>query len=354
MFIGIRCGIQSLFTLGFTLNIDAIFVTASLGPVMNLSRTDSPRPASRELLPAKTTRASSGVLVPSSGQDSAVPAALQALADGLPSADWAHIKMLVTDVFVAAGHPPPCISRDTLPLLRELKTFAADYLKHMRQKGSSSLALMQRCVMSFVRLHPALELHQVKSEHVREWLAIQRKEALTSSSLAHRLWALKSMFRHAISLGYLAVNPCDGLLRGRPERGVTRGVMSDAQFSRLEAYLRGAGLADWLTACLCVRYGGFRLAVACRLVSGGLPDGMPVLGPLRAHLEPFEAGVALCPSLSHLPSCTLCVRFRDILAEAGLGDGAVTLGRRCYRLLSAESMRQAYLAEVAGSKLNKI
>lgn len=286
----------------------------------------------------------------SGGQDS-VTRSLTELAGSLPKADWNHIKALIVDVFVAAGHAVPHITRDELPVLRLLKAFAGQYLEHLRGKkrSASHLNWSKRCLGAFCRAHPGLELHQVKSTHVEHWMAGQSL-GLAPGTADNKLKAIRAMFGHAVACGFLSINPCAGIkVPDKPT--LNKGPISDEQFSKLESHLRSVGSCDWLTACLCVRYGGMRLPVACRAAAGHIPQ-MVILGPLEAHLKAFSPGQPLCPSLSHLSPWSLCAKFSAVLDQAGVDRSCIAHRHgRSYRALSADSLRQAYLADVAGRRL---
>ncbi len=331
---------------------DSVRIQARLSVPVDGSR----RPLVRSL---GTTDASRGASVASS---------LQALADGLPSGDWLRIKRCVEDIFLAAGHPVPLISREALPVLRLVESLVSDYLKRKRGKVMPShYALMKRCLHEFSGTVRGLELVHVKGHHVQAWLDGLVAGGLSSGSVRNQLSCVAAFFRHAVLMGFLSVNPCAGVEVPDGGAAVQKEPMSDEDFAKLVAYLRAAGEWEWLTVCMIARYAGLRL-VDSACVSGaavsfadgaclldvtagktGKAEVIPVFEPLASFLRahPEKAG-KLAPGLAEMSASVLSKRFSALCDGSGICPQILTLpnGRR-HRRISFHSLKHSYVTDLS-------
>lgn len=298
-----------------------------------------------------------------SGTGSAVASALRKLASNIHTADWHQTRRNVEDVFLAAGLSVPQIIKDPLPVLLMVRPFTEEYLARKKGKMSTShYALLQRCLTPFARKHAAMELVHFKGMHVQAWADGLRGAGLAPGSIRNKLACVSGMFRYAVSMGHLSVNPCAGVDVPDAEAAVVREPMADTDFEKLCVLLREKS-PQWLTVAMLGRYAGLRLADAaavraedvsfsgdaCLLaVTPGktqVAEVLPVFAPLSVYLRSLAiTSGCLAPSLAKLsPSC-LSKQFCGFCDAAGVDGMAVVLPNgRTHRRVSFHALRHSFV-----------
>lgn len=332
------------------------------------SRPDSVRPQMRLSVPVNGSRVPllRSVGTTDTVKAAAVASSLQALADGIPSGDWLRIRRHVEDVFLAAGHPVPVISRDVLPVLRLIGPFVEEYIarREKTKLSASHKKLMKRCLTEFAALHSTMELVHFKGFHVQAWLDGLLVSGITVGTVRNLLSVVSAMFAHAVKLGVLSVNPCAGVDVPDAMPAVLKLPMADEDFERLHRFLSGnPEKKDWLVLAMGMRHAGLRLVDASLLsgvqvsfVDGAClldvtpgktdkPEVIPIFEPLASFLRGLgDVRGPLAPSLAGLsPSC-LSKRFSKLCDDAGIDPRLVTLPNgREHRRVSAHSLKHAFV-----------
>lgn len=291
---------------------------------------------------------------------------MQSLADVIPSGDWLRIKRDVEDIFLAAGHPVPIITRDALPVLRLIVPFVEDYIARRKKAklSDSHKKLMERCLTEFAAAHCTLEVVHFKGFHIQAWLDGLLVGELAVGSVRNQLSCVSALFGYAVKLGVVPFNPCAGIDVPDALPAVMKLPISDEDFDRLHGFLsRNPEKKDWLTVAMFMRHAGLRLvdaslvrgaqvsfpAGACLLdVTPGKtdkPEVIPIFEPLAGYLRGLgDIKDALAPSLSGLSSSCLSKRFSRLCDDAGIDPQVVTLKNgRNYRRVSGHSLKHAFI-----------
>ncbi len=288
---------------------------------------------------------------------------LTALASGVHSSDWLAVQKLIVDVFKASGVPVPAISQHPLPELIRLQDFAEAHLKRRAAKvGHSHLELCRRALTSFWRAHKGLELRQIEGHHVQAWCDA-RLAGASVGTVRNELAAVNALFRRAVALGHLRVNPCAGVDLAKYVGIVQREPMPDGE---LQKVLAKAGGTPWETAVMFGRYAGLRLADASKVSGEAVsftgdacllavrpgkterPEVLPLFGPIVEHLRGICVPGLLTPGLAALSPDRLSRGFCRLCDEAGVDSRAVDLANgRTVRRVSFHSLRHAFVTDLS-------
>jgi integrase len=211
-------------------------------------------------------------------------------------------------------------------------------------------------------------LGAVSLKDIRTWRDQRRRAGLSVTTCNQAVKLLKSAFGRAVSLGYLAVNPCAALEPLRDSEDASRDVFSQDQIVTLVKTAQG----DWRGLILFGFFTGLRLSDAANLSwdSSDLEKGLlrlrtkktgvhvtiPLHSDLLAWLAQQPCGVGKAPLFPSLHGTSgagksgLSSQFKRIMERAHIGGrilrAATGVGRK-QSSLSFHSLRHSFVSALS-------
>lgn len=319
-------------------------------------------------IPVSNTRGENSCLVRSlhtadSTEAAARAGSLAALSSGIHNPDFLAVQRLVEDVFKASGVPLPAISQHPLPELVKLQDFAEAHLKRRAGKFSDSHGdLCRRALTSFWRANKGVELRGILGQHVQDWVDA-RLQQVAVGTVRNELAAISGMFRRAVALGHIRINPCGGVDLAKYAGIVQREPMPDEDLAKVLASACGT---EWETATLLGRFAGLRLVDASRVAGEAVSftDGacllavrpgktercevLPLFGRVVGHLQGICRPGPLTPGLAAMGPDRLSRGFCRLCDAAGVNSKVVELGNgRTARRVSFHSLRHSFVTDLS-------
>jgi len=318
------------------------------------------------ILPVTNKRVIRSLHTPDQQKAALIADKVQTLADTLTGPDKQRqsvLRVLVEDVFLAAGVPnpwAPVTEKTTAPIF---KTFAADFIA---RKPSSKDAKDYVKTVCGTFTHKDKPLDQITGQECQAWYDLISAN-VTVGTARNRLFAVSSVFAQALRLSIIRNNPCIGI-QTKPEEDSMREEFTDEETDKIIAWLKEKQWDEWVSMVLLARWAGMRMMDAVNLSrsnvvadgAGGYSlqfvagkTGSPVVVPccpvLAEHLSRFMwvKGEFLCPNLRLCSNSMLSNAFADILDAAGIDCGKHLVNGRWRRRKTFHSLRTSFCMGLA-------
>lgn len=303
---------------------------------------------------------------------------VQGLADTLEPAKkktQAQLMNAIEAIFHEADVPPPW---EVGASNTSFTVFAKAWLDRKRAASSkATINVASATIEEFATIAGDKPMSGYSGHRIQEWHDSLVAAGYASNTVNVRFSIIKAIFKHAVSLGAIQVNPAAAIQVVKGESVLKRQELPDDIFEEISAWLMKQAADrkvdrpyfEWVQAMNIARYAGLRLgdcvkvkrkdfsygskhSILCYTAGKtGRPVCVPIFPPLRSLLIAWKessSGDYFMPVLASKSASYLSESFTDIITAAGVENPVVKLpSGRDFQALSFHGLRHAFVSDLA-------